>query len=347
LLTLAVYAAEDAFKRLPIHWMWWPAIGGLAIGVGGMVSPRALGVGYDIIGDLLNNHLAMGAILTLVAVKALIWSIALGSGTSGGVLAPLLIMGGALGALVGHYIPLADPGYWAMIGMAAIMGGTMRSPLTGIVFLIELTHNFGALLPLLVASTAAFALTVLLLRRSILTEKLARRGQHITREYIVDPFEITRVADVMVTTVDVLPGAMPVEEAVNFFTSETTQSDRRRKSYPVVGEDQHLIGLVTRADALRWLMQGWTPGTTLASVLAGTEPLVGHPDELVGQLADRMAEANIGRVPIVTRGTNKLVGIVARKDLLHVRARMVAEERERQPVLRVRRTARLTAPAGD
>jgi chloride channel protein, CIC family len=336
ILTTLVYAFEDLFRHLPIHWMWWPAIGGLAVGLGGLIAPRSLGVGYDIIADLLNNQLTIGVILALVIVKALIWSIALGSGTSGGVLAPLLIMGGALGAVAGHFIPIGDPGYWAMIGMAAIMGGTMRSPLTGIVFLIELTHNFGALLPLLIASTTAYAVTVLLLRRSILTEKLARRGQHITREYVVDPFEITRIGDVMVRSVDTLPGNMRVEDAVSFFTSEPAAGERRHKSYPVIGDGQRLVGLVTRADALRWLMQGWTPGTTLASVLAGSEPLVGHPDQLVGELADRMAADNIGRVPVVERGSLRLVGIVARKDLLHVRARMVREERERQPVLRVR-----------
>src|SRR6185437_13916405 len=337
ILTAMVYGFEDLFRRLPIHWMWWPALGGLAVGIGGLFAPRALGVGYDIIADLLNNRLGIEAIIVLVAVKASIWSISLGSGTSGGVLAPLLIMGGALGAVAGHFIPLADPGYWAMIGMAAIMGGTMRSPLTGIVFLLELTHSFGALLPLLIACTTAFASTVLLLRRSILTEKLARRGQHITREYIVDPFEITRIADVMVSTVATLPGTMPVEEAVKLFTSEPPAGERRHKSYPVVDEERRLIGAVSRADALRWLMRGWVPGTTLAGVVGEAESvLIGHPDELVGDLADRMAAADIGRVPIVDRATRQLLGIVSRKDLLRVRARMVAEERERHPLLRLR-----------
>ncbi|HLG88471.1 MAG TPA: chloride channel protein, partial [Alphaproteobacteria bacterium] len=181
LLTAMVYAAEDFFQRLPIHWMWWPLFGGVVIGLGGMVEPHALGVGYDNIAALLDGRMQSPDAIRLVAVKAVIWAIALGSGTSGGVLAPLLIMGGALGALAGGFMPVGDVGSWALIGMAAMMGGTMRSPLTGIVFALELTHNVGALLPLAIGCAAAHATTVLLLKRSILTEKVARRGHHVLR----------------------------------------------------------------------------------------------------------------------------------------------------------------------
>ncbi len=331
-LTAVVYGTEDLFQRLPIHWMWWPAIGGLVVGIGGLVEPRALGVGYDLIHDLLQGGMATNAILLVLLVKGFIWAVALGSGTSGGVLAPLLIMGGALGALESQIMPVGDSGFWALIGMAAMMGGTMRSPLTALVFALELTHDLNMLLPLLVACTAAFALTVLLLKRSILTEKLARRGQHVTREYIIDPFEIARVQDVMVRNVDTLPGTMLVEDAVRFFT---TDEAKRHKSYPVVDADNVVLGLVARADALRWLVQGWTPGATLADAVADAPLFVGHADELVGHLADRMAAQDIGRVPIVSRDRRTLVGIVARKDLLKVRARMVVQERERRPVLRL------------
>jgi CIC family chloride channel protein len=331
-LTAVVYGTEDLFQRLPIHWMWWPAIGGLVVGIGGLVEPRALGVGYDLIHDLLQGGMATNAILLVLLVKGFIWAVALGSGTSGGVLAPLLIMGGALGALESQIMPVGDSGFWALIGMAAMMGGTMRSPLTALVFALELTHDLNMLLPLLVACTAAFALTVLLLKRSILTEKLARRGQHVTREYIIDPFEIARVQDVMVRNVDTLPGTMLVEDAVRFFT---TDEAKRHKSYPVVDADNVVLGLVARADALRWLVQGWTPGATLADAVADAPLFVGHADELVGHLADRMAAQDIGRVPIVSRDHRTLVGIVARKDLLKVRARMVVQERERRPVLRL------------
>ena len=329
-----VYAAEDLFQRLPFHWMWWPVLGGVAIGVGGLVEPHALGVGYDNIAALLNGDMTMSATLRLVLVKSLIWAIALGSGTSGGVLAPLLIMGGALGAVFGGFMPVGEPGLWALIGMAAMMGGTMRSPLTAIVFAIELTHNIGALLPLAVACTMAHGTTVLLLRRSILTEKVARRGHHVMREYIVDPFETMRVAEIMAKPVDSLPAGTPIGDVVAFFTAPGAPS--RHKSYPVVDDDGRVLRMIARADALRWTVGGWPSGQSLRDLLADPELVVGYDDELVGQLADRMAVADIGRVPILRRGDDALVGLVARRDLLQVRASVVRHERERNVLIRLR-----------
>ena len=187
LLTLAVYAAEDAFKRLPIHWMWWPALGGIVVGLGGLVFPQALGVGYDSIGALLQGDVPGRVLLGILLVKSIIWSVSLGSGTSGGVLAPLLLMGGALGGVEAMVLPDLGAGFWPLVSMGAILGGTMRSPFTGVVFALELTHDVNALLPLLVAVTLAHAFTVLALRRSILTEKVSRRGYHLSREYAIDP----------------------------------------------------------------------------------------------------------------------------------------------------------------
>src|SRR5437870_770845 len=197
LLTWLVYACEDLFRKVPIHWMWWPLLGGAVIGLGGLLYPRALGVGYDTIHDLLTGQLVGVALLGLVVTKAVIWAVALGSGTSGGVLAPLLIMGGALGALEAHWIPSGDPGLWAALSMGAMMGGTMRSPFTAVAFIVELTHDVNVLPGLLVACVAADAVTVLLMKRSILTEKVARRGYHVTREYIANPLHLLRVQDVM------------------------------------------------------------------------------------------------------------------------------------------------------
>ncbi|MBV9499209.1 MAG: chloride channel protein, partial [Acidobacteriaceae bacterium] len=173
LLTVGVYAAEDLFQKLPIHWMWWPAIGGLFVGIGGLIFPQALGVGYDTIGLLLRGNVAFHFILGVLLVKSLIWIISLGSGTSGGVLAPLLMMGAALGGVAGMFLPHFGQGFWPLVSMGAILGGTMRSPFTGIVFAIELTHDFNMLLPLIVASFLAHAFTVLTLKRSILTEKIS------------------------------------------------------------------------------------------------------------------------------------------------------------------------------
>ena len=335
LLTQMVYASEDIFQRLPIHWMWWPMIGGLAIGFGGLVEPHALGVGYDSVAALLHGDMTTNAMLRLVAVKAIIWSIALGSGTSGGVLAPLLIMGGALGALFGSIVPDGGIALWALVGMAAMMGGTMRSPLTAIVFAIELTGNFGALLPLAAGCIIAHTTTVLLLRRSILTEKVARRGHHVMREYIVDPFETMRVAEIMAQPVDTLPGSMSVKEAVSFFTAPDAPA--RHKSYPVVDGAGRLYGMVARADVLRWTRDGWPTGQSLADVVGESDCISGFSDELVGQLADRMAAADVGRVPILQRSTNIVAGLVARRDLLRVRAAAVGHERERKALIQFRK----------
>ncbi|MCQ9165383.1 chloride channel protein [Arthrobacter sp. STN4] len=195
--TWLVYRAEDAFHKLPVHWMWWPAIGGLVIGAGGLIEPRALGVGYDVIDQLLTGRATMGLIVGILVVKTLIWSLSLGSGTSGGVLAPIFMIGGALGALEGLFFPHVFPGFWAMVGLAAVVGGVMRAPLTGVIFTVELTHVYSAILPLLIAATAAHALSSLVLKRSVLTEKIARRGLHLTREYSTDPLETFFARQVM------------------------------------------------------------------------------------------------------------------------------------------------------
>jgi H+/Cl- antiporter ClcA/CBS domain-containing protein len=331
-LTWLVYTAEDLFAKLPLHFMWWPVIGGLFVGLGGLLFPRALGVGYDTIADLLSGHLVGWFLIGLMLTKALIWAIALGSGTSGGVLAPLLIMGGALGAVEAPWLPVGDASLWALLSMAAMMGGTMRSPLTAMIFALELSHNMGALVPLAVACVIAHATTVLLLRRSILTEKVARRGHHVTREYVIDPFETMRVADIMAKPVDTLPAAMSIEDAVAFFTADTV----RHTSYPVIEKDDRLAGMVARADVLRWRMQGWREGATLGEATAEREIITGFGDELVGQLADRMAAEDVGRVPILRRGDRKLIGLVARRDLLRVRAHARRHEVERAALLRLR-----------
>src|SRR5271166_723511 len=184
-------------SRLPFHWMWWPAIGGVIIGVGGLIQPRALGVGYDVINALLTGQAGLEVIVGILIVKTLIWSLSLGSGTSGGVLAPVFMIGGALGALVGLGFPHVFPGFWAILGLAAVVGGVLGSPLTGIVFTLELTHAWPALFPLIIAAVTAYAVSVLLLDRSVLTEKIARRGLHVTRDYTTDPLETFFVADVM------------------------------------------------------------------------------------------------------------------------------------------------------
>jgi chloride channel protein, CIC family len=337
-LTGMVYKSEDLFQRLPIHWMWWPMLGGVLIGIGGLIEPHALGVGYDNIASLLQGSVSNPEALRLLLVKSVIWAVALGSGTSGGVLAPLLIMGGVLGRLLGAALPLGDPALWALLGMAAMMGGTMRAPLTGLLFALELTHNFGAMLPLVFACTTAYATTVLILKRSILTEKIARRGYHITREYSIDPFELMFVREIMANPVDTLPAHMTVAEVVQFFTAP--DAPRRHKSYPVIDPSGRILGMVSRTDALNWMVEGDRAVGTLGERLAGCELIIGYEDEPVGRLADRMAATQMGRIPILRRADSALVGLVARRDILRVRAAVNSAERDREALIRVGASAR-------
>ncbi len=331
LLTTLLYRIEDAFEKLPIHWMWWPALGGLVVGLGGLIEPRALGVGYDIIADLLHSHVTLAAVLAILLVKAGIWLVALSSGTSGGVLAPLLILGGTLGWLVGLVLP-GDPGFWAMLGMAAMMGGTMRAPLTGTFFAVELTGDTSALVPLLAATVAAYAVTVLLLKRSILTEKIARRGQHITREYGIDPFELTRARDIMIAKVDTLPASMRLSEAL----AQMTERPDAHRFYPVVGENDRLVGMISRSDALRWQSKPELMDQSLYDAISDTSLPVAHADDTVGRVADIMIQADTGRVPVVEPQTGRLVGLIARKDLLRLRSATNRAELERGAYLRAK-----------
>ncbi|MCX5580870.1 chloride channel protein [Kaistia terrae] len=330
LLTTLLYKIEDGFERLPIHWMRWPALGGMVVGLGGLIEPRALGVGYDVISDLLSSHILVQTVVAILFVKAGIWLVALSSGTSGGVLAPLLILGGAFGWLVGLALP-GEPGFWALLGMAAMMGGTMRAPLTGAFFAVEITGDINMLVPLLAATVAAYAVTVLLLRRSILTEKIARRGQHIAREYGVDPFEQMRAADIMIREVDSLSASMSVEQACAFFSSQ----EATHRIYPVLYSDHTLAGVASRADVLDWRGRPEFAAQSLADMISDGSLPVGYPEDTVGYIADVMVSAQTGRVPIVDRETRRLVGLIARKDLLRLRSANKTSETERRPYLRV------------
>ncbi len=329
-LTQLVYGCEDIFLKLPIHWMWWPLIGGLVVGLGGLVEPNALGVGYDNIAGMLQGGVVPKAALLLLVVKAIIWSVALGSGTSGGVLAPLLIMGGAMGTALSLYLPAASPGFWALLAMAATMGGTMRSPLTATFFAVELTGNTHVLLPLIAACGTAHAVTVLLMRRSILTEKVARRGHHLVREYRVDPFALTRVHEVMTSEVETVPGTMTLHGAAAFLTNPKTG----HPSFPVVDADQRVLGVIDPPSVLRWRRAGKHRTTPLQKLLAGSKIKVAYPDEYLDSLADRLLQVNISHLPVIAREDQRLVGYVGWKDLMRVRTKLQAEETEKRSFLR-------------
>lgn len=336
LLTIAVYASEDAFHRLPIHWMWWPAIGGLVVGLGGLIFPQALGVGYSTIGNLLQGDVTVEVIAGILLVKSIIWAVSLGSGTSGGVLAPLLMMGGALGGLEATFLPNEGAGFWPLISMGAILGGTMRSPFTGIVFALELTHDVNALLPLLVAVVIAHGFTVLVMRRSILTEKVSRRGYHLSREYAVDPLEILFVREVMRTNIVALQASLTHKELAQLLTGD--YNPRGQHLYPVMDAGESLLGVVTRKDLLKLLQEQCSIDERykLAEMVRAF-PVVAHPDEPLRVVVYRMAETDFTCFPVVERDNQqKLVGMISLNDLLKARTHNLAEERNRERVLRVR-----------
>jgi CIC family chloride channel protein len=334
LLTMSVYAAEDAFQRLPIHWMWWPMIGGLVIGLGGLIFPQALGVGYDTIGGLLQGSVTTHVILGVLLVKWFIWAVSLGSGTSGGVLAPLLMMGGALGGLESMFLPNEGAGFWPLISMGAVLGGTMRSPFTSIVFAFELTHDGNVFLPLLVGSVIAHAFTVLTLKRSILTEKVARRGYHLSREYAVDPLEILFVREVMRTKAVVLSATTTLGELQQ---SLRTNHRRRQRLLPVVNAAGQLVGVLTRDDVRRRVAaEGESALRRSLSEIVRNETVSAFPDEPLRVVVYRMAEKGFTRMPVIDPGTGEFLGLIALEDLLKARSRHLEEEIRRERPLKLR-----------
>src|SRR6185437_3026637 len=339
LVTQMVYAFEDAFSHLKrVHWMWWPAIGGLGIGIGGYFYPRALGVGYDVIQQLLQGNATVKMILGVLIVKSLIWSFSLGSGTSGGVLAPLLMMGSALGAVDAMFLPHQGAGFWPLIGMGAMLAGTMRAPLTGVIFAFELTGNYHSILPLLIACVTAHSFTVLTMARSILTEKISRRGHHLSREYVVDPLEALAVEDVMRKNIT----AFPAESTIAELQAALAHNDnpRGQRVYPVIDGNQHLLGVITRYDLLTAIenqQRDGDHGNVQLSQVIAKAPVVAFPEEPLRLVVNRMASTGLTRFPVVTRnGDSKLVGLICLQDLLKARELSVADELHRERILRLR-----------
>ncbi|HEY2390339.1 MAG TPA: chloride channel protein [Candidatus Angelobacter sp.] len=343
LLTQLVYAVEDAFAHLKkIHWMWWPAIGSIAVGIGGLVFPRALGVGYDVIQQLLQGNAPLRLVVGVLIVKCLIWGISLGSGTSGGVLAPLLMMGGALGAVDAYFLPHQGMGFWPLISMGAMLAGTMRSPLTGVIFAFELTSDYHSILPLLIACVTAHAFTVLTMSRSILTEKISRRGHHLSREYVVDPLEALSVEDVMRTNVTAFPAETTIAELELVLAHN--DNPRGQRVYPVIDANQRLLGVMTRYDLLEAVKKrrnGDALNFKLSDILAKA-PVVAYPDEPLRFVVNRMASTGLTRFPVVKHdGGQELVGLIGLQDLLKAREFSVSEELDRERVLRLRIPASL------
>jgi H+/Cl- antiporter ClcA len=323
-ITKAIYAVEDGFARLPIHWMWWPALGAIPVGVVGLIAPRTLGVGYDNIEQMVSGTLTGKALAVLCAWKLVSWLLSLGSGTSGGTLAPLFTIGGGLGATLALGIaaaaPLAgvDPRVGALVGMAAMFAGAARAPLASVVFAFETTRQPLGLLPLLGGCIGAYLISCLFMRHSIMTEKIARRGLRVPSEYAADFLEQVLVRDVALRPVVTLAGKQSVADARAWLASSVADADHQ--GFPVLDETGGLSGVLTRRDI-------WNPAAreqSRLSEIVRRRAAVIAPEASLREAADAMVRERVGRLPVVADG--RLVGIVTRSDLLDVHQSRLARE---------------------
>lgn len=326
LVTRAVYAVEDAFERLPLHWMWWPALGGIAVGVVGYFAPRTLGVGYRNIEDIVGGHMLLGTIALLCGLKFISWSISLGSGTSGGTLAPLFTFGGGLGALGGYALHELFPSVGidlriaALVGMAAMFAGASRALLASVVFAFETTRQPIGLLPLLGGCTAAFMVSLLLMRHSIMTEKIARRGVKALGEYSADFLEQLSVKTCGLREVVVLSADAALGNVQDWLASGVVGTSHQ--GFPVVDADAKLVGVLTRRDLL-----GAASRDKPLRELITRAPVYVTDEASLRLAADCMARERIGRLPILDRESGRLIGIITRSDLIDANAHRLAEQR--------------------
>ncbi|HVE83017.1 MAG TPA: chloride channel protein, partial [Myxococcales bacterium] len=325
--TRAVYAIEDGFEKLPLHWMWWPALGAVAVGVIGVFAPRTLGVGYDNIEALLSGDIVGAAAVSLCVLKFASWSIALGSGTSGGTLAPLLTIGSGFGALAGAAAVAVlpglgiDPRLAALVGMAAVFAGASRAVLASVVFAFETTRQPVGLLPLLGGCAASYLVSALLMRHSIMTEKLARRGARVPDEYSADFLAHVLVRDHAAKSVVTLQADDTLAQVRARVTDGAAAW--KHQGFPVV-DGALLIGVVTRRD----LLDGSPPPEQKVRQLVRRPPAVVFEDSSLREAADHMVREGVGRLPVVRRDEpGRVVGIITRSDLLAAHARRLENER--------------------
>jgi H+/Cl- antiporter ClcA len=340
-VTRIVYGIEDAFEKLPVHWMWWPAIGGLVVGIVGYFAPLTLGVGYTNIEDIVSGHLAVGALAFLCVMKFISWSIALGSGTSGGTLAPLFTIGGALGALAGFgAVAVApqlgiDPRIAGLVGMAAIFAGASRALLASVVFAFETTQQAHGLLPLLGGCAAAYLVSALTMRNTIMTEKIARRGVRVPTEYAADYLEQVLVRDACARDVVSLRTSDELGEVRTLQNSG--KPDYQHQGFPVVDDNGRVRGVITR----RVLLDPSQPNMRRIGDLGLRAPVVVHENHSLREAADHMVAENIGRLIVVgVDAPHPLVGFLTRGDILSAHKRRLKGAREGGRHIRIRETLR-------
>jgi H+/Cl- antiporter ClcA/CBS domain-containing protein len=325
-VTRAVYWVEDLFEHLPLHWMFWPALGGLAVGAIGFFAPRTLGVGYTNIDDLLSGRLIGTTALILCLMKFVSWAISLGSGTSGGTLAPLLTIGGGAGAVLGGVTAAMFPALGldvricALVGMAAMFAGASRALLASVVFVFETTLQPLGLLPLLGGCTAGYLVSSLLMRNTIMTEKLARRGVRVPSEYAADYLDGIAVNDACTKDVVTLRTAQTLDDVRQWIASRGAGASHQ--GFPVLDPAGLLIGVVTRRD----LLDPSRPGVLQIADIITRPPAMAFTDNSLREAADHMVREGVGRLAVVAREEpRKLVGIISRSDLLSAHAGRLAE----------------------
>jgi len=337
-ITRLVYRLEDTFAKLPVHWMWWPALGAIVVGAVGLLEPRTLGVGYTNIDAILSGDVIGRALLVLVALKLLSWSVYLGSGTSGGTLAPLFTIGGGLGALLGALVAAfaptlgVDPHVSALVGMAAIFAGASHALLASVIFAFETTRQPLGLLPLLAGCTAAYLTSHLLMRHSIMTEKLARRGTIVRTEYAVDFLSQVRVDEVMSTDVVTFAAYEPI--VVIRAKLKAGGAGLTHQGFPVIDSEGTLLGVVTRRDIYAAEHSLETPVRRIIR----RSPAVAFPDNTLRDAADHMVRERVGRLPVVDREhPRRVIGIISRSDLLAAHEPRLAAAHEAERTLRIDR----------
>jgi H+/Cl- antiporter ClcA len=332
----ALYRVEDWFEKLPIDEVWWPALGGLGLGVIAFFAPRVLGVGYGNISEILNAQLALGVLAVLLIAKSAALLISLGSGTSGGLLAPMFTIGAALGGMyagiINYFIPSAhlSSGAFALVAMAAVFGAAARAPFTLIIFAFEITRNYDSVLPLMLVVVVAYAIALRYMNNSIMTERLARRGQQVNQEYEVDVFQQVAVSRAM----DGHPTLIPAKTRTGELAARIARNEPevvRHQALLLTDERGELAGILTRGDLMRALQHD--PSGNLTALDAGdSAPHVAYPDETLGDALNRMLQQNCGRLPVVARDNpKKIVGYLGRAAVLQARLWRLNEDNVAEP----------------
>jgi CIC family chloride channel protein len=332
-----LYWTEDQFEKLPVDELWWPAIGALGLGIIGYFVPRVLGVGYDTIGDILNANLAWKLLLVVMIAKAVALVISLGSGTSGGLLAPMFMSSAALGGVfalgVDRIFPAANlsPGAFALVAMGAVFGAASRATFAFIIFAFESTRDYNSVLPLMLVCVIADGVAMLLMpKASIMTEKLARRGLHIHQDYEADVMHQMRVSETMDQEVPRLAPEMTVSELADRIARRDPAVCKHQGMF-ILDPEEKLVGVITRGDVLRALDKD--PSGAMSVVDAGTrDVIVTYPNESLHEASAKMLRNDIGRLPVVERGNSlRVVGYLGRPGIMAARLRRLEEEHVREP----------------